>query len=133
MCTHVYRHTHTHTCSGFLNGAAFFNSHLDGNPTSPASIATGAMFLIVAILWILGLPVAIVLLIMVKAIKSVIGMHLPWHCHKLCVYTAWHYTHTQICIYFLCGAGRRRSLSVRSRLNDEMDPEERVVIVASNQ
>ena len=63
--THTHTHTHTHVHSGFFNGATFFNS-VGGTKPSQGDIATGAMFLIVGFLWILGLPVAILLLIMVR-------------------------------------------------------------------
>ena len=75
ICEHTHTHTHTHTCihSGFFNGATFFNSVGEIKP-SQGDIATGAMFLIVGFLWILGLPLAILLLVMVR-LKVVVGIY----------------------------------------------------------
>ena len=57
------------------------------------------MFLIVAILWILGLPVAIVLLIMVKAACIYHGIVTNILCN--CVYILALYTHTDLHIFFV--------------------------------
>lgn len=47
-------------CSGFFNGANFFNKS-DGG-----SLAAGAMFMIMGFLWFLGAPLAVILVVLVR-------------------------------------------------------------------
>ena len=69
-------------CSGFFNGATFFNGSGKDTPGN-GEIAAGVMFIIMGFFWFLGAVLCTVVLIMVSVEQSSPGLHTeggwPWN------------------------------------------------------